>query len=105
MFFIQFGICGPDEKPLQEEGNALHEIINNYKDEGYSIIGPLQVTKVPSRGVVCFYKHKPVKYHKVNVVNDEGQKANLDKYDRVYLIQKNRNIILIKLSAEDKSNV
>ena len=88
------------EKPEQQ----VMQMIQQFEKRGFSRIGPLQVTRLPADGVVGFYRHDTVRYDQIQVVNERGDEADLDKYDRVYLLQNDEQVILIRLNKEDRSN-
>ena len=95
-----------EEKGQSKEKSEQHvmQMIQQYEKRGFSRIGPLQVTRLPADGVVGFYRHDTVRYDQIQVVNERGDEADLDKYDRVYLLQNDEQVILIRLNKEDRSN-
>lgn len=84
----------------QEKLSPRHERLQEYREKEYSITGPLQITRIPFGGRVEFRRHKTVTYKSIDIIDVHGQGASVDKYDRVYILQKEGEVILIRIVRE-----
>ena len=106
--FLLSPLQAQEKENIQTEDKSkaqLMQMVEQYEKQGFSRLGPLHVTGLPGDGVVDFYKHGPVRYEEIRIVNERAEEADLDKYDRVYLLQKDGQVILIRLNQEEHSNV
>lgn len=115
MLFLAIALVAVFLSPLQaqeeEKGQSkdkseqsVMQMIKQYEKRGFSKLGPLQVTRLPADGIIDFYRHGAVSYDQIRVVNERAAETDLDKYDRVYLLQNDGQVLLIRMNKEDRSN-
>ncbi|PID78269.1 MAG: hypothetical protein CSA18_02335 [Deltaproteobacteria bacterium] len=96
------------EKSLQLESGektSLSMIIDKYEKEGYKIIaGPLQYLE-RGKGFIRVYRHKPISFRSMDILNERGENSLLLRYDFIYILKKNSKIIAVKIKRRESDNV
>lgn len=90
---------------MSHSETRLMQVVEQFEKQGFSRLGPLHVTRGPGDGVVDFYRHSPVRYDEIRILDQKGERVVLDTNVRVYLLQKDSRVILIRLNREDRSDV
>lgn len=100
----------PIEKPSEvlpeqpEAKSPLAQTLEKYKNEGYEVrIGPVQYLGKTSRKIK-FYRHKPISYSILHMVDEQGGYHLLKTYDFVYVLSKDARVVLIRLEREEEEN-
>ena len=82
----------------------LPEILDEYAEKGYCIIGPLQVTNISSK-YIYLYRRGRVDKDNVKILNENDKKGvQLYNGDWVYLLRKGERVILIKTRKKESKN-
>jgi len=82
---------------IRLSSKSLPQILDQYAKNGYTVLGPIEVTEVTYDYVKLFQMREIKKSKKVKIINQKGKQATLHRGDKVYLIKKNKNVILIKI--------
>ncbi len=97
-------LAGPINTPKHNKKKPLIILLQEFKNRGFKIIGPVEVSKI-SKEEIILYKHGKYSKRKAKIINQYRIKENLKPGDKVYILKKNHHIILIKLSKEVANNV
>lgn len=104
IFSPQFVVAQEQEQTPPQNAN-LQQRLQFYKKKGFSVRGPLQVTKEPGAGKVGFYRHENAEYDNIRIIDEKGRESSVEKLDKVYLLQRNKDIILMNIKSEVKGDV
>lgn len=87
-----------------ENQNPILTKLNQYKEQGYKVTGPVQYLGRDNKSIK-FYNKDTVSYSTLDIINETGISWLVVKYDFVYLISKNKHIVLLYLRKEGGNNV
>ena len=86
-----------------EEMTEIEVLLNQYKEAGYKVLGPIQYLGKTSSSIEV-YRHGKVSYNELDIIDKHGEKAFLKKNDIVYVLSKKGQVILIHLDMEEQNN-
>ena len=89
--------------PGSDEPSQLQLTLNNYKANGFEMLGPVQYLGKSGKKIKL-YKHPPVSYGALKVADEADRPCRLDKHDFVYVLSKDAQVILIRVDREDRDN-
>lgn len=105
--FLLTGECLADKNSVKEKSKIppLSMTIDKYQKDGYTLLfGPAQYLE-RKKGLITTYRHKPVAFRSMDIVNEKGEDSLLIKYDFIYIMKKNSKIIVIKVKREARDDV
>ncbi len=82
---------------IKFRSKSLVQILDQYAKNGYVVLGPTEVTEVTHDYVKLFQMKEIKRNKKLKIIDQKGKKVTLHRGDRVYMIKKKRNVILIKV--------
>tara|TARA_B100000614_G_scaffold253663_1_gene267888 strand:- start:2481 stop:2843 length:363 start_codon:yes stop_codon:yes gene_type:complete len=87
----------------KNEASPLVLALNNFRDDGFTILGPVQyLGKTPS--AVRLYRHPNVTYKRLQVINHEGYPRTIKKNDFVYVLKKDSKVVLMQIERKEGKN-
>lgn len=89
---------------VENENSPLQEMLDEYRDEGYKILGPVQYLGRDTDNIKLF-RHGPVSYRIMDMMDENGNRCYLERRDFVYVLSKDGHVVLIRLDRGDRDNV
>jgi hypothetical protein len=84
----------------EDEVTPLELTINEYREKGYTILGPVQyLGKTPS--TIILYRHKPVSYERLHIINESGYLSTVKKKDFVHVLKKDNSVVIIRKERKE----
>lgn len=90
-------------RPGSDEPSQLQLTLNNYKANGFEMLGPVQYLGKTGKKIKL-YKNPPVSYGALKVADEADRPCRLDIQDFVYVLSKDAQVILIRVDREDRDN-
>ena len=98
LFFTTIFFCYAQEtKKIKHK--TLSEILEKYSQQGFSIVGPVQIENITHAYIKC-YEFKKIRKKNVKIINKKGKPVPLCKNDWVYVLEKEDKTIIIKIPKE-----
>lgn len=100
---VSASLYAEDRIPEQDGLPQIQNLLNDYKNNGYKVLGPLQyLGKTPEK--VQLYRNASVPYEELNIIDKKGEQYFLRKNDFVYVLSKNSHVVLIHVDREGGKN-
>ncbi|MCF8027095.1 MAG: hypothetical protein K9K81_01905 [Desulfobacteraceae bacterium] len=105
LIYLLAPVILPAEQSPQdsEEMTETEVLLTRYKEAGYNFFGPIQYLGKTSRKIKL-YDHSPIAYKDLDVMDQKGEEDLVNKYDFVYVLSKDGQIILIRLDKGNQDN-
>lgn len=97
------GLSAQEKNGKQEELSELQVTLQEYREEGYEMLGPVQYLG-KTRDKIKFYKNSPVDYRIMDTIDETGEKCSVKKHDFVYVLSKLGHVILIRVERDGEDN-
>ena len=65
------------------------------------MLGPFQYLG-KSLDHIQLYRHKPIPYVTMDVINEAGEDWFVAEHDFVYVLSKNEDVVLVRIEKEDR---
>jgi len=88
----------------QDELSQLQLTLNEYREDGYDVLGPVQFLGRNGNKVELF-QHNPISYRTLDMIDETGDRYYLEKYEFVYVLSKLGNVVLVHVDREVPDNV
>lgn len=103
VFILPAGAAAQDNSENQEEMSDIQITLQEYKEDGYELSGPVQYLG-KTRDKIKFYKNSPVAYRIMDAIDETGEKCSVKKHDFVYVLSKHGHVVLIRVEREGENN-
>lgn len=97
------GLLALENSRDEEELSELQITLNEYREEGYNWLGPVQYLGKTSEKI-RLYRNKPVSYRILDTIDESGDISTIKKYDFVHVLSKQGHVVLIRLDREGENN-
>ena len=95
----------PDRLQEPQEPSQVQLTLEKYQKDGYTIrVGPVQYLGKQGKSI-ALYNQAPVSFGALYTVDEAGNACTLEKYDFVYVLQKDASVVLIRLEREERDDV
>lgn len=85
--------------PGENDAERLQNVIEQYHNEGYTILGPVQYLGKTNKQI-NLYRQPPIPYTRLQVRNLMGEITTIRKHSYVYIFTKKSSVVLIRLKKE-----
>lgn len=102
-FTCVIALAGDKPDIEKQEQTQVQIVLNKYNAEGYSVLGPVQYLGRSFR-TIKLYRHDPVKYSGLEIIAEDGARTEVQKYDRVYVLSKGKQVVLVRLEPREEVN-
>ncbi len=90
--------------PGQDEISPINITLTKYRERGYEVLGPIQFLG-KNDGQIMLYRHDPVSYKRLDVINELGEAWLVRKHNFVYVLSKANHVVLIRLNKKEGNDV
>ena len=97
------GLYAADEVRLQEEPTRMQLMLENYKQKGYEIEGPVQYLG-RNQNKIELFRRPPVSYTTINIIDPQGRPCFVDRQDFVFVLKNGEQVVLIRMERKDRDN-
>lgn len=88
-------------EPVEQELPPLTRTIQQHVNEGYKVLlGPIQYLG-KTESVISLYRHSPVAYSHLTVINQFGEPWFVREEDFVYILARNGRLVLIRIHKNE----
>lgn len=98
--------AGAGSQSVRNKGEMtpLKTTLNTYREEGYTVLGPVQFLGRNSSNIQL-YRRAPVPYRMMDVIGETGDKCYVNRHDFVYVLSRRGHVVLVRIDREDRDDV
>ncbi len=90
--------------PDKDKISPLIVTLTKYRERGYDVLGPVQYLGKDD-GRILLYRHNPVSYKKLDILNELGKAWLVRKHNFVYILSKKGHVVIIRLNRKENNDV